>query len=98
MEEGGDGGGGRWRRGEMEEGACARGRWRREACMKKMEGRRAHERPPRATGDGGRRKGSGAGDKMAREKGTGWEEEKVGRKWGSRNRTREWSVKPEGGS
>ena len=78
----------------MEEGACARGRWRREACMKKkMEGRRAHERPPQ-----GKKKRKRSRRQDAGEKGTGWEEEKVGRKWGSRNRTRERSVKPEGGS
>lgn len=52
---------------------------------KKMEGRRAHERPPRATGDGGRGKGSGAGDEMPgeRKKNTGGKEQD-GRKrrWG----------------
>ena len=54
---------------------------------KKMEGRRAHERPPRATGDGGRGKRKRSRKRNTRRKeekhwgkGTGWEEEKkVGR-------------------
>ena len=53
---------------------------------KKVEGRRAHERPPRATGDGGRGKGSGAGDKMPgeRKKNTGGKEQdgRKRRRWG----------------